>query len=204
MRVLKHKQGRKPVDLTAAGPKPYGRDAIWSEIRRQRDFTFRSIEDATDIPKKTIKTYVESLVAAGIVEQTGVGENKQRLFKLVADKGVHAPRVRKDGSESEQGRASESMWTAMRLMKQFSPRDLAINASTEEVPVSEVHAKDYCKFLSRARYLRVVKPSKPGTQAVYQFVRFTGPRAPMVQRVKQVFDPNTGTVVWPGKEDADQ
>lgn len=189
--------GRKPVHLTAAGPKPHGRDAVWAEIRKQRDFTYRSLQDATDIPKKTISDYLTGLEAAGIVKRTGSTEVGAVQFTLAKDKGVHAPRLRKDGSEVEQGRATEAMWSAMRLLKQFTPRDLAIHASTDDAPVSDVHAKDYCQHLAKAAYLRIVTPSKPGKQAVYQFVRFTGPKAPMIQRIKQVFDPNTGEVVWP-------
>lgn len=188
--------GRKPVHLAAAGPKPQGRDAIWSTIRAQRTFTYRSLQEATDIPNKTIRDYVQGLIAAGIVARKGENDVGAVTFDLVKDKGVHAPRVRKDGSEVEQGRATESMWNAMRLLKQFTPRDLAIHASTDDAPVSEVHAKDYCQHLAKAKYLRIAVPSKPGP-AVYQFVRFTGPKAPMIQRVKQVFDPNTGEVVWP-------
>ena len=30
--------------------------------------------------------------------------------------------------------------------------------------------------------------------------RYTGPLAPQVQRIKQVYDPNTRTVVWGGSD----
>lgn len=204
MTAPRKSSGRKPVHLAAAGPKPHGRDAIWVEIRKQRTFTYRSLREATDIPHKTIQDYLTGLEAAGIVARRGTTDAGAVSFELAKDKGVHAPRVRKDGSDVEQGRATESMWSAMRMMKQFTPRDLAVHASTDVIPVSEVHAKDYCRHLAQAKYLRVIKPSKPGTQAVYQFVRFTGPKAPMIQRVKQVFDPNTGKVVWPAMEGTDR
>lgn len=192
--------GRKPVHLSAAGPKPRGRDAVWATIRKQRTFTYRSLQDATDIPKKTIQDYLRGLEAAGIIaRQGGTDAAGAVTFTLARDKGVHAPRVRKDGTDVEQGRATEAMWTAMRLLKQFTSRDLAIHASTADAPVSEIHAKDYCKYLAQAKYLRIVTPGRPGTLAVFQFVRFTGPKAPMIQRVKQVFDPNTGEVIWPVK-----
>ena len=169
----KKSTGRKPVDLVAAGPKPVGRDAVWSEIRGQRTFTVRSLRDATDIPPKTIRDYLQGLEAARIVERLdrhdAFGATK---FKLIEDRGVHAPRVRKDGGEVEQGRATEAMWVAMRMLSQFSVRDLVLHASTETTPVTEVHAKDYCKHLAKARYLRVVKAGGPGKPAVYRFARF--------------------------------
>ena len=212
--IKKKLTGRKPVHLVAVGKKPGGRDAIWAEIRKQREFTYRSLTEATDIPKKTIGDYLKGLEAAGIVkseQEAGTAEsrtgNKKQVsgtlqFSLVKDCDVHAPRVRKDGSAVLQGRATESMWSAMRFLKQFTSRELAIHASTDEHPVSEVHANDYCKTLAKAKYLRVVKAGRPGRLAVYQFVRFTGPKAPMIQRIKQVFDPNTGEVVWSRNQEA--
>ena len=41
----------------------------------------------------------------------------------------------------------------------------------------------------------MVRKAVPGrSQAVYRLVRNTGPQPPMIQRVRQVFDPNTNTV----------
>ena len=200
--IKKKPTGRKPVHLVAVGKKPGGRDAIWVEIRRQRTFTYCSLQDALGIPKKTIRDYLRGLEAAGIVGREGETDAGAVRFILVKDCGVHAPRVRKDGSAVLQGRATESMWSAMRFLKQFTSRELAIHASTDEHPVSEVHANDYCKTLAKAKYLRVVKAGRPGRLAVYRFVRFTGPKAPMIQRIKQVFDPNTGEVVWSRNQEA--
>ena len=118
----KKKTGRKPVHLIAAQKKPSSRDAIWAAIRKQRDFTYASLQDVTDGPKKTISDYVKGLEAAGIVgwrqqtSETGnghasAGQRVSRMvqFYLIKDCGVHAPRVRKDGSEVTQGRATEAM-----------------------------------------------------------------------------------------------
>lgn len=204
MTAPKNAPGRKPVDQLSKAGKPQGRDVIWKVIRQQGEFTYRSLQDATDIPNKTLRSYISGLIAAGYLERQADGKKGLAVFRLVRDQGIHAPRLRPDGKEVQQGRASEALWIAMRMLKQFTPRDLAIHASNEELEVSEVHAKDYCKHLAKAKYLRVVTPggSKTG-QATYLFVRFTGPRAPMVQRVKQVFDPNTGEIAWPVSEKGD-
>lgn len=197
MALPKRKPGRKPVDIIASAVKPEGRDVIWSHIRQQREFTYRSIQDATDIPNKTIRDYVFGLQRAGYLERLEDGDNHVARYRLIRDIGVHAPRVRKDGSEVQQGRANDAMWSAMRLLTHFSPRDLALHASSGNVDVSEEHAKQYCKHLAKAGYIKAVSKGTPAGQAVYRFLRFTGPKAPMIQQVRQVFDPNTGEVVWP-------
>ena len=97
----------------------------------------------------------------------------------------------------------------MQMLQQFTSRDLIIHASTDEHPVAQVHANDYCKILAKAGYLRVIKAGRSGRLAVYRFTRFTGPKAPMIQRTKQVFDPNTNEIVWSqhqemGGHDAEQ
>jgi hypothetical protein len=45
-------------------------------------------------------------------------------------------------------------------------------------------------------YLRVVEKANPSQDklAVYRLIRNDGPKPPMIQRVKQVYDPNTGRV----------
>ena len=76
--------------------------------------------------------------------------------------------------------------------------------------VSEASADDYIIFLHRAGYLKMIAPAKVGgfskvrEKARYRFLshKNTGPKAPMIQRVKHVYDPNLEQVVWP-KEDGE-
>ncbi len=89
------------------------------------------------------------------------------------------------------------MWRTIRMVKQFTPRDLALQSSTEEVGVTEATARTYCTMLLKAKYLRVIQKAVPGKrQAIYLFVRDTGPLPPQIQRVKQVYDPNINEVVY--------
>ena len=76
-----------------------------------------------------------------------------------------------------------------------APPPLAM-ASTDAVPVSARDAADYVKHLLHAGYLTILKASKPGTQAIYRLTNNTGPRPPMVQRLKTVFDQNLGKIMW--------
>ena len=192
---------RQPADVVAATKWPQGREPVWSAIRKLRNFTLTELWDAVEreINRDTIKSYLRGLVAGGYVETSKAPPGRAKFYALVRDVGVEAPRVRQDGSEVTQGAGQANMWRSMRLLGTFSPKDLAIAATTRKTAVSEVEAKHYCKHLRKAGYLSLLSAGKPTSQAVYRFVklRYSGPKAPMIQRVKCVFDPNVGEVVWP-------
>lgn len=87
---------------------------------------------------------------------------------------------------------AQNMWTAMRQMKSFSPRDLAAHATTEETEVTLDAAQDYCRALLGAGYLAVARKAVPGkVPAIYRLTRDTGPRPPREKRVRAVIDDNT-------------
>jgi hypothetical protein len=66
--------------------------------------------------------------------------------------------------------------------------------------VTEATAKAYLKMLLACGYLRVTKKAVPKfSQARYRLIRNHGPKPPMVQRVKQIFDPNTREVFRPAR-----
>lgn len=189
--------GRKPVHLTMSAKKPGGRQAIWEEIRRLGTFSVADITGACKAHEKTVQSYVECLLASGHVGPAEDG------FRLVRDVGVEAPRVRADGSPVTQGLPREQMWRTMRHRStgDFDYRDLALWSSTDEVRVSEADAQDYLKHLAKAGYLIQVAPARAGKAARLARYRFdprrnTGPKPPMVQRMKTVFDPNERKIVW--------
>ena len=94
------------------------------------------------------------------------------------------------------------MWTSMRGLGEFNPRDIAAHSTTPDVRVSELTAKAYCAMLLKTGYLRVLKKAEPmaGRQAIYRLIRNSGPKPPQIQRIKQVYDPNTGAVHIPGDQ----
>ncbi|VAW96553.1 hypothetical protein MNBD_GAMMA20-2015 [hydrothermal vent metagenome] len=186
------------------------RDAIWAVIRDLHEFSVSEIEDKTRISHGSIKTYILGLTKAGYLKRT---EHHHRAkvdnrfvanrWQLIKDIGVDAPRITRDGKRITQGLSRENMWHAMRILRDFSSKDLAAQASTDDVIIKHADAKNYIKYLHKAGYLIIVIPAKLGTQTRYRMPasRYTGPRPPMIQRTKQVFDPNTGKVVWPKQRD---
>lgn len=210
---------RKPVDLIAAAQRPEGRQIIWQTMRKLRKFTVSDIEGATRINEGTIRTYVRGLERAGYIKRFGrqdrsdsithvKGSFAPMIYDLVRDTGIEAPRVTRQGGPVTQGRAREYLWRTLRIIGEFSYRDLAVQAATDEQPIVEADARDYVKHLHRAGYLVATTPAKPGNKpgtgspARYRLLpsKYTGPLPPMVQRVKQVFDPNLGKVVWPNDQ----
>lgn len=204
---------RQPAHLSAVGEHSNPRQAIWSAIRKLAgkdktgEFTNLDIEGESGVRNlDTIRTYVTGLTAGGYLQvsvngtytrdEKGLALRTKR--KLVNDVGIDAPRVTRTGEPVTQGQSREQMWQTMRILTQFTAQDLAINASTPEVKVELSDAKSYIKFMVLARYLTVAQKGSGKRGAVYLFIKqsYTGPKAPQVQRINQVFDPNTGKVVW--------
>lgn len=197
--------GRQPAHMMRSDGKPRGRPAIWVSIRTLKRFTLAEIWHHCKEEKATIRTYLHALERGGYLTRDGFTPTRKNsavapIYILVRDTGVEAPRVRRDGKPCTQGRARENMWWTMRRRTgAFSYKDLAIEASTDDVLISQADARDYIKHLHKAGYLAVVCPALTGQKiATYRFVRTmnTGPRAPMIQRLQTVFDPNSGQVMW--------
>ena len=186
---------RKPAHLELAGGKG-PRQRIWEIIRRFNKSAFGLAEitpGGVDI--STARTYVNCLVKAGILAT--VENAPPRRWKLLTDTGIEAPRVRRDGTLVTQGAGNHDMWGSMQAMPTFNASLLAMTSG-----VSIATAKAYCSHLERAGYLAVIKAGKgmgkSGILTTYRLLnsRNTGPRAPMVTRLKAVYDPNEHRFAW--------
>ncbi|MCF6267794.1 MAG: hypothetical protein L3J57_14810 [Desulfuromusa sp.] len=191
---------RKPVNEIT---RLQTRDAIWDAIRTfQGDFTVRQIQQETRCTINQTGEYIKGLTAAGILELVGYISGNgfikpTKVYKLIQDRGVEAPRVRRDGTEVTQGRGREQMWETMRSSDTFTATDIHVFASTDDHAVALGEAKTYCQFLCRAGYLKQFENGS------YTLVNRTGPKPPMIQRIKQVYDPNLNRVVWSEGDDHD-
>jgi len=202
--------GRKPVDVSTNAKHPEGRQVMWEAMRQKKTFSTSDVEDVTRIKVPTIRTYLKGMEKAGFIKRTGenrVGYSptsfKAIIWQLINDIGIDAPRVTREGKIVTQGAAQQNMWRTMKITGEFNYVELATLASTKEFPIRPSAARDYIKHLYRVGYLMMTQKEKKGnrstTPARYRFVkaRNTGGKAPMVQRIKQVFDPNLGEVVKP-------
>ncbi|MDC8804252.1 hypothetical protein PRZ61_12450 [Halomonas pacifica] len=194
---------RKPVHLTADAKRPEGRQVIWEAIRRLRTFNVGDLEIATYLKEATIRSYVEALAKGGYLQRAQGQPRREARFPpvtwtLIRDVGVEAPRLTKQGKPCTAGLGREQMWRTMRIIGEFDLHSLAVQASTEAHPVSHREAEYYIRYMHRAGYLHQVAKGGPGRPGRYRLIpsRYTGPGAPQVQRIRQVWDPNREEVVW--------
>jgi len=201
---------RKPAHLEMKGGKS-PRQRVWEAMRRHREcFTQRDLAEVVGGLEGVIEDYVRNLLKAGFIEVIP-DERAGRIavrksYRLVRDNGVEAPRVRRTGEIVTKGRGNEAMWGTMRRMfskpgNDFNYRELAGMCSTASHPVLVQTAKNYVLYLAAAGYLQETKPAVRGNCPVparYFLKLDTGPRAPMIQRACQVFDPNPkyNRVMW--------
>jgi len=195
---------RRPAELEMAGGKG-PRQRIWERIRAFGGEPFRLKHLVVGCEsKKTARSYLQGLENAGYITRIAGGLGREISWRQVMenDPGIEAPRVRKDGSRVTQGLAQEAMWRTLKIVGDCNARELAAMASTTEIQVCEVAAKDYLQHLYRAGYLTRVKKGRGtgrgGELARYQLTpgKWSGPRPPMICRAKAVFDPNLGKIVW--------
>lgn len=203
----------KPVTEYVGGKGP--RQHIWEAIRRlaAKGLAFNERQIWAEIPAQaritieldTVRDYRRALVAAKILTQATPPEHHRipATFRLLADEGIEAPRLRRDGSRVTMGLSQEQMWRTLRMLSaDINAVELAAHASTPAVPVDRVAANDYLLTLNTAGYLICTKEGKGrgngGTLARYRIkpTRNTGPRPPMVCRTRVVYDPNEDKVVW--------
>lgn len=191
---------RKPVDQLKP---PQKRQAVWDAIKRLGIFTVTEVWKETALKRDTVSEYVTALEAFGCIRHTGfktaIAGQKAKVYEHVKEMNFReAPRLRKDGTKVTQGIGRELMWRTMRILKEFSVQDLAITASTEEHQVATSEAEYYCRYCCLAGFLK--KTSDSPLRYRFLMHRYTGPKPPQIQRVKQVWDPNTGEVAWAGGE----
>ena len=203
---VKNSAKRKPALSGMAGDVT-PRQRIWDAIRHQHAedglITMQGIRIALkrqdDLPESLVSGYLRALIAGGFL----VRSNPEALpattaiYFLKRDVGVEAPRVRRDGSlPPPPGR--EQLWRTLKIIGAFTGQELADAASTPKVPVAKATADEYIKMLARAGYLQTMVESSPGVPGRYHLVPsyWTGPMAPQIRRTKELYDPNTGEVVY--------
>lgn len=198
-------QGRKPTTSSVAAlAHCLPQEAIWYLIRKLRTFDVADIEIAamnhagqgrTGFNTSTVRSYLQRLTRGGYLQQETKlvrGTQKKTTWTLIRDQGVEAPRLDRDGNPSKQGRVRDQLWRTLKILHEFDYIELAAAASIDESPVSSNTSRTYIRHLYKAGFLFQTRNSKPGTPARYRKVpgRCEGPKAPMVLRTRQVFDPN--------------
>lgn len=192
------------------------RERMWAAMIKltnlRREFTASEVADlAHPVDVTTVGDYLAALAKAQLAEliaeqgRKDNGDFSSRRWRLLVN-WPQAPRVNKAGHVVTQGLGVLAMWRAARIRREFTPSELAHDATVGEIKVSLGTAKQYCLALERSGHLKFVSKGKGGIESRYRLVKDTGPHAPAVTRAKVVFDRNEGAhvVVQSAQETCDQ
>ncbi len=155
-------------------------------------FTYFDLAAAVGAQTKTIANIVQEWEQKGLVERLGKGPKNRLQFKTTT-KGRAQFALAESGQSKPSISPEKNMWTAMRMLKVFSPEDVAVQARTEAVDITLEQARTFCRMLVRGHepYLKVRRTAVPGRRdAAYQLIRDTGPLPPREARVRAIYDPN--------------
>ncbi|PZU93087.1 MAG: hypothetical protein DI527_07510 [Chelatococcus sp.] len=178
------------------GPQHYW--SVMVALSAKGGFTISDVHGRTNgCSLSTVKDYVRRCASLGHVEPVEERrsiKNRPVMVYRVVDGRVAAPIIRRESFADQRGRQSQQLWTAMRGLKLFTAREVAIAASTPEVPVSEKAARAFIGFLTKGGYLaETTQRTRPGQQARWKLLPAfnTGPLAPAsTERGTVLFDRN--------------
>jgi len=178
---------------------PRDENAVWDAILEVEDdahgFTFADIrERRPDLAPIAINQYVARLKNAGLLREVDIARDGASIYKL-ARRPSEAPRLRMDGAPQYAQAARDQMWRAMKMIDWWTPRDLAIAASTERCRIADRTARIYASHLFRAGYL--FWRARVGVYRLKPFMN-SGPIPPRVLKTTFVWDPNRGGIVGRG------
>ena len=197
------------IDTMKAG-QPYQspRQRVWAAIRKNsNEFTIEQVAELGQMKYESARGFVASLVKAKVVqilrEAKVYGHSKsirRKYFMLVNDLGYTVPSISKDGKVVVSVTGNKAMWNTLRITKQaVNAHELVQLASNDEISIKLETANEYLRALHHAGYLTLTQPANnAGGKAKYKLLpgMDTGPIPPQIQRAKQVFDPNTNTVMY--------
>jgi hypothetical protein len=166
-------------------------DRAFAQLPDLGVFHFTDLSRVAGINEETARRYILRWEQAGKVRIARKDGNTR--FYILAEQPIPA------SATTEPGRSAEgNMWRTMRLLRQFSPTDVAAHSNVGGISVTVQQARAYCRALLDAQYLRVLQTAVPGKrEAFFKLVGDTGPAAPKTRRVTGLHDPNTGAFILP-------
>lgn len=164
-------------------------DAAWAAARRLGTWSYATLAAEARMKPSRATRLTRRWVKARLAVSGGLGPKQRRLWTVAP--GAEALRA-----AAPAGTVEGNLWRTMRTQALFSPTDLMAMSSTPSVAVTLPDAVAYCEALAAADYLAVVRKPVPGKrEAVYRLVENTGPRPPVVRRVRALVDPNLGSTI---------
>ena len=189
---------RKPAQLEMIGGKN-ARQRIWEVIRAKNNqpFEIHPVAQAANVDDETVKTYLQCLVAGSYAEIVSKKSNNKSTYRQLKDTGIEAPRLTRKGEPVTQGLISEAIWRTLRILSALDASQIVAHVAAAGHDVALTYVKRYLASLKKAGYLQVVIAGNTHRLEKIQLKlgMDTGPRAPQIQRVKTVYDPNLNKVM---------
>jgi len=186
---------------------PKGPEHVWKIMREMTEAGGFSISDVAGctngVKYKSVKWYIRWLFSAGyvsILESRDNGRNRTKNIYVCATASKVAPVPRRPSYTGQRGRINDQIWTAMRVLKQFSLEELAAAASTDDVSVKFGAVEHYVRNLRRVGLITDIQSYQRGSATglgagsragVYRLKpsSSTGPKPLKITKLG-VFDPN--------------
>ncbi len=156
----------------------------WNTVKARKAFHWNDLE-AAGYNRATAQDFVRRWEQAGLIRMI----RKDQHRKIYANaKHADQPSV----EEIQAKDAVQAMWTLMRRLRTFSPKDLVAHVNATQHELTQKDAEAYCRALAEASYLRVLQsPVRGGQDRFYALVENSGPTAPRRTRRWGIDDPNT-------------
>lgn len=178
-----------------AKTKLINRAHLWELAKVHKEFTAHDLSVAEKCSTQTVFNALKDWKRWGYVAEAGLRGNR-KLFRITKKAGI--PPVGDLNSDvMKVTTPQESMWFVIRKAGVFDFRDIAMQANNESVAVTEDDARDFCRMLANAGYLRVEKKADgKGRLARYRLINDTGPKPPRACRVRAVYDANKSAFTY--------
>lgn len=193
-----------------------GPDFYWSKAceltAKKGNFTVAELAECTSgVTNATVRRWVNSMRRQGEFKIVGSGRvvcGKIENVLAVVRIRPTAPAVEREGFFGVKGRAQQQLWNTMRILPNWTIKELAVAASTDDRPVSAHQANWYVQRLVTAGMVIQVEkprfetrgctPDQPGRwRLARQHNR--GPYAPQIREARFVYDPNRDSVIGDGE-----
>lgn len=163
--------------------RPHGPAHYWRIMRDLGTFTAADVHARSNgAGRGSVIRYVRACAEAGYCECIGERASRKSrpmpVYRMAESRRLTAPTFH---VETDRGRRQQQIWNAVRALKSFTAKELAVTASTDSVPVSMQMACQYCARLAGAGYLWVEQEHRPKRYRVNP-ARMSGPLAPSFHR----------------------
>ncbi|MFH1796302.1 MAG: hypothetical protein ABIF45_17570 [Pseudomonadota bacterium] len=181
---------------------PRGFDGYWKlilELDEHGPWTIRQIVLRTNVSTRSVSQFVDRLRKAGIAAlvETRVsvaGQKSATACYRLTRRPIDTPRLYPDGSERPEDDL-QLLWRTMKMVKSFTPRELADQAGSDDRAVGLELTRQYVSRLCAVGIVAVTQPVRSRREARYRLVRNLGARAPRILTARVVFDPNAKQVI---------